>query len=311
MERNIEFRQLQYFVTVADELHFSKAAEKLHITQQALSFQIKQLEEELGFTLFNRTTRNVEITRAGQELLTEVNLMFEHLRQGIANAQKATRGEIGQLTIGYISTTLYSITPYYVRIFRERYPYIELSLQEMVSPTLEQSVVEGKVDVCLMNLPHTLDSNVGYEIVHKERMMLAIPREHHLAQLNEIPFKLLANEPFVIYSRKYKKETYDRIIALCQNHGFSPNIIQEAASETAVISLVAAGLGIALTTEGLVSVRPHEVVYRLVTEPVFETPFIVGWDINNTSPIVQAFVSIAKENRYYSHLEFDSALTRS
>src|SRR5262249_39650286 len=142
-------RQLRYFVAVAEELHFARAAQRLHIAQQSLSFQIKQLEDELGTPLFERTTRHVELTVAGRVFLKEVQSVFDPLQRGIETARPAGRGEVGRLVLGYVSTTLYNIMPPTVRLFRERYPDVEVVLREMIPPALEEHILAGDIDAGL------------------------------------------------------------------------------------------------------------------------------------------------------------------
>jgi DNA-binding transcriptional LysR family regulator len=289
-ERTMELRQLRYFVTVAEERHFARAAARLHIAQQSLSFQIKQLEQELETTLFERTTRRVELTAAGRAFLQELELVFEHLQRGVEQARRAGRGEVGRLVVGYHSITLYNIMPSAVRLFRERYPDVEVVLQEMISPALEEALESGAVDVGLAGLSGIGARMLDYEILYRDTVAVALPKGHWLESRTSIPLAALADEPFVMYSRVQKKQGFDQIIALCQSRGFSPHIVQEAATEAAVISLVAGGIGIAIVVHSLERVRAEEVSYRTLVEPLVEGNYGVVWKRQNPSPIVQAFV---------------------
>jgi DNA-binding transcriptional LysR family regulator len=286
----MELRQLRYFVTVAEELHFARAAARLHIAQQSLSFQIKQLEQELDTTLFERTTRRVELTAAGRAFLHELELVFDHLQRGVEQARRAGRGEVGRLVVGYHSITLYNIMPSAVRIFRERYPDVELVLQEMISPALEEAIESGAVDIGLAGLSGTSARVLDYEILYRDTVAVALPKGHSLERCTSIPLAALADEGFVMYSRVHKKQAFDEIIALCQSRGFSPHIVQEAATESAVISLVAGGIGVAIVVNSLERVRADEVSYRTLVEPLVEANYGVVWKRQNRSPIVQAFV---------------------
>jgi DNA-binding transcriptional LysR family regulator len=291
----MELRQLRYFLTVAEELHFARAAERLHIAQQSLSFQIKQLEDELGTVLFDRTTRRVELTAAGQAFLKEVDLIFDHLQRAVEDARKAGRGEVGRLVVGYHSTTLYNIMPSVMRLFRERFPDVEVMLQEIISPSLEESLLSGDVDIGLSGLSGIHTAGLDYEILYRDTVAVALPKGHSLEACADIRLTALANEPFVMYSRVQKKQAFDQIIALCQGGGFSPQIVQEAATESAVISLVAGGIGIAIVVKSLQHVRGDEVSYRRLVDPVVEENFGVVWKHNNSSPLVKAFVQTAQE----------------
>lgn len=293
----MELRHLRYFVAVAEELHFARAAERLHLAQQPLSFQIKQLEEELGVLLFHRTTRHVTLTEAGRALLEEVYQVLRHLERGIKEAQCAGRGERGQVVIGYINTVLHTILPETVRRFRERFPAVEVVLQEQVSPPLEQQVIEGGCDMAFLFLEgqESLFPELTRETLYTEPIVVALPKAHRLATCSNIPLRALENEPFVMYARRRKPYTYDRLIALCHEAGFSPIIAQEAAGGQAVLSLVAAGVGVALTAGSLKEVHAREITYRPLIEPEVGTDVAMVWREDGASPQVQAFLTIARK----------------
>jgi DNA-binding transcriptional LysR family regulator len=192
--------------------------------------------------------------------------------------------------VGYHSITLYNIMPSAVRIFRECYPDVEVVLQEMISPALEEALESGAVDIGLAGLSGIGARVLDYEILYRDTVAVALPKGHALESCTSIPLAALAGEPFVMYSRVQKKQGFDQIIALCQSRGFSPHIVQEAATESAVISLVAGGIGIAIVENSLQRVRADEVSYRMLVEPVVEANFGVAWKRNSPSPIVQAFI---------------------
>lgn len=288
----MELRHLRYFVAVAEELHFARAAERLHLAQQPLSVQIKQLEEELGVTLFRRTTRKVALTDAGRALLTEVYAALTHLHLGIEAARRAERGEIGSLVIGYVSIALYNVVPGAVRLFRERFPDVQVTLREMCSPDLEERLLEGAFDVGLV-VKGMHVSELAYETVLCEQAMVALPKNHPLGRQAQIPLHALASEAFVMYERT--QLVHKQVIALCLEAGFSPTIIQEAASEQAVIGLVAAGVGVALVSACLSGLRTDEVTYRPLIEPAVSVEYAAAWKQGKPSPIVQAFLNVVRE----------------
>jgi DNA-binding transcriptional LysR family regulator len=289
---HMELRQLRYFVAVAEELHFARAAERLQMAQQPLSFQIKQLEEELGVLLFKRTTRHVELTDVGRAFLTEVRLALQHLEEG---TQRAKLGEIGRLVVGYSSTTLYSVLPPLIRLFRERFPKVEVVLQEMVSPTLEQQIREGLIDVgCLLvptavELPGLEIETIGYDV-----MTAALPLDHPLAEQKTLPLRALSNEPFILFSRKSKPLAYDQVIALCHMAGFSPRVVQEVENAPAQIGLVAAGVGVTLTTASLRKVFSEEIAYRVIDPPLYMR-IVLAWKPGTILPQVQSLLSLARK----------------
>ncbi|GCE06566.1 LysR family transcriptional regulator [Dictyobacter aurantiacus] len=290
----MELRHLRYFVTVAEELHFARAAERLHMAQQPLSFQIKQLEEELGVTLFRRTTRRVELTEAGRALLAEVYVALDHLRLGVEAARSLERGETGSLVIGYASMALYNLVPLAVHHFRERFPAVQVTLRELCSPELEEHLLKGTFDVGLA-IQGMYEPGLIYETVLREQATVAIPRHHPLAKRRQIPLRALATEPFVMYERAQRSLIHDQIMALCGGAGFSPNVVQEAASEQAVIGLVAAGVGVALVSTCMSGLRTEEVAYRPLTDPETPVEYAVVWKREHPSPLVRAFLNVARE----------------
>jgi DNA-binding transcriptional LysR family regulator len=294
-EGAMELRQLRYFLMVAETLHFGRAAEQLHIAQQPLSFQIKQLEDELGVELFKRTTRSVALTEAGEALLTEVRAGLGRIERGVEVAQRIARGEGGKLYIGYTSTTLYSVMPPIVRQFRERFPQVEVVLHELVSPALEQQILSEDVDVGIVLSTGATVPGLVYETIYREPAAVALPKSHALAKLPTIALHELADEPFVMYARSAKRQVFDEVIALCHLAGFSPTIAQEAATESAVIGLVAAGVGVTLVASSLSSVRPDEVAYRQLVDPPLTVEVALVWKEEKQLPLVQELRQIARE----------------
>lgn len=296
MERHImELRQLHYFLAVAETLHFGRAAERLHIAQQSLSFQIKQLEEELDVVLFERTTRSVALTPAGATLLAEVQVGLERISRGVELAQRVARGEGGRLYIGYTSTTLYNVTPPIIRSFRERFPQVEVVLRELVSPTLEQQLLSGDIDVGIGLFNGVTKSGLTYETIHQEPVAVALPKGHRLAQRPTLALSDLADERFVLYSRRAKRQSFDEIIALCHLAGFSPRIAQEADNESTVLGLVAAGLGVAIVASSISGVRSDEIAYRQLVEPPLIVQVAVAWKEGQSGPLIEELRQIARE----------------
>jgi DNA-binding transcriptional LysR family regulator len=291
----MELRQLRYFVVVAEELHFGRAAQRLHLAQQSLSFQIKQLERELGIMLFERTTRHVKLTLAGEIFLKEVLMIFEDLEAAVEKAQRAGRGETGRLVVGYHSTTLYTLMPLTVRLFRERYPDVEVVLQEMMPRALDENILNGRIDIGFSGFLEHPHPELAYEITYRDPLAVVFPKGHRFEHDDTIPWAALSDEPFVMYSRSQKPEAFDQIIALCQRVGFSPHSVQEASNETAVISLVATGVGVAIATMGLRHIRANEVGYRPLIDPAINISFVIVWKPHNPAPLVKSFVQTAQE----------------
>ncbi|MFD2614835.1 LysR substrate-binding domain-containing protein [Paenibacillus gansuensis] len=291
----MELRQLRYFVMVAETLHFGRAAEQLHIAQQPLSFQIKRLEEEIGVELFKRTTRSVALTPAGEALLADVRVGLGRIDRGVEVAQRIARGEGGKLHIGYTSNSLYSVMPPIVRQFRERFPQFEVVLNELASPALEHKIFSEEVDVGILLFTGARVSGLAYETIDHEPVAIALPKSHPLADRANIALHELADEPFVMFARSANRQLFDDFIALCHLAGFSPRITQEAATESAIIGLVAAGVGVTVVASSLSRVRPDEVAYRQLIDPPLTVEVAVVWKEEKQPPLLQELRQIARE----------------
>lgn len=289
---NIELRHVRYFVAVAEELHFGRAAVRLQIAQQPLSAQIRRLENELGVVLFRRTTRRVELTEAGRVFLQKAQQTLQSAEEAVTAAREVQRGERGQLTLGYINTTLYNVLPGLVRAYREAFPNMDVTLRELCSPELDELVVQGKLDVGLVGTvfnPHELEQLPLWT----EPFVVVLPTDHPLAALPEVPLAKLADEPFIQYDRMQKRQVYDTIVHFFHHAGIPLNIVQEASSEQALIGLAAAGIGLAVVSASVADARRTEVVYRRLTEPAVDVVFNLIWHRDTESPAVQSFVRLA------------------
>lgn len=291
----MELRQLRYFLMVAETLHFGRAAAQLHISQQPLSFQIKQLEEELGAKLFERTTRSVALTPAGEAMLAEVRAGLNRIDRGMELAQRIARGEQGKLMVGYTINTLCSVMPPIIRQFRERFPHIELVLLELTPPVLERQLLNEDIDIGIVSSIGTILPGLALQRIYQETGAVALPKNHPLAHQAAVSLRELASEPFVMYSRQTHRELFDDLISLCRLAGFSPTIVQEAANEAALISLVAAGLGVALVSSSLRNLLPDEVIYCPLVEPAVKIEVALEWKENRHLPWLAELRKIAQE----------------
>ncbi len=312
----MELRHLRYFVTLAEELHFGKAAEKLHIAQPPLSQQIRQLEQELGFELFHRTKRNVQLTEAGQVFLGEVQQILKQLQQAIQIGRQTNRGEIGQLVVGFVSTTAYNILPIIcfvsttaynilpiiLKNFRSHVPGVSLELHELTTYQQLGWLREGRMDVGFIR-PPVEDNTFSWEIIFQESLIVALPETHWLANQSDVSLTSLAHEPFILFPRKLAPGLYDLIISLCQQAGFSPCVVQEAIQMQTIVSLVAGEMGVAIAPASLQNLQRTGVVYKNIPEATPKAAFVedVGaaiamiWRRNEKSPTVQKFLEIVRQ----------------
>jgi DNA-binding transcriptional LysR family regulator len=285
----MELRHLRYFVTLAEELHFGRAAEKLHIAQPPLSQQIKQLEQELGFELFHRTKRSVQLTEAGQIFLKQVQEIFRQLEQAIEIGRQTSRGEVGQLVIGFVSSAAYNILPQILRNFRNNFPDVALELHELTTTEQLQQLRLGKIDIGFIR-PPVDDNNFGHTIVFEEPLIVALSENHPRAMASTVSLSFLCNEQFILFPRYLAPALYDLIITLCQQTGFNPKVSQEAIQMQTIVSLVAAGMGIAIVPESLQNLQRTGVVYKTLQQTTPKVAIAMIWRKHQISPILDNFL---------------------
>lgn len=289
----MELRHLRYFVTLAEELHFGRAAERLHIAQPPLSQQIRQLEVELGFQLFHRTKRTVQLTEAGQVFLGEVQQIFQQLDRAIQVGRKTSRGEMGQLVVGFVSSTAYNVLPTILRTFRTRVPDVSLELHELSTEQQLQWLREGRIDVGFLRPPVDEDT-FSVATIYQEPLVVALPEAHPLANGASVSLRSLSSELFIFFPRSIAPGLYDQIISLCQQADFSPTVAQEAMQMQTIVSLVAAEMGIAIVPESLQHLQRTGVVYKAIQEPTSKVAIAMIWRCNDTSPTVQHFLEVVR-----------------
>lgn len=290
----MELRLLRYFVAVAEELHFGRAAARLGIAQPPLSQQIRRLEAELGVLLFRRTQRHVELTDAGEIFLAEVRDILGRVARAVELAQRAQNGEVGSLRIGFAGSATYHELPVLVRAYRERYPQVDVALREMATLDQIEALHNGHIDAGFLRLP-TPDQLLDFIVMRRERFIVVLPESHPLTALARVPVARLAGEPFVLQPRHRGWGYYDTIIAACHVHGFSPLIRQEAQELQTIVGLVAAGLGVSMVPASARELRGKGVAYREIdgTPPVTEMG--LGWRRADPSPVLRSFLAVVRE----------------
>ena len=250
----MELRHLRYFVAVAEELHFGRAAERLHMTQQPLSQQIRQLETELGVLLFHRTKRRVQLTEPGLAFLGEARQILLKADRAVEMVRQVAQGESGRLKVGFSGFATYSILPKVLRIFRERFPHVELELEEMTTSVQVQALQDHQIHLGLM-IPPVPDATLTLELILQEPFVVILPETHSLATQPELALRALANESFILVSRHLEPGYYDQCISLFQQAGFSPKVIQKASQKQTILGLVSAGMGVSLAPASILYVR--------------------------------------------------------
>lgn len=286
----MELRHLRYFVTVAEELHFGRAAERLHLSQPPLSMQIKALESEIGTQLLERSRRKVELTPAGSVLLREARDILARVEQATAAAQRAGRGEIGELTIGFISIADYNVLPQVLSEFRLRQPSVRLNLREATTDAQVLDLVQQRIDVGFVLAP-IQDDRLATRALLSEPLVAALPEPHPLARgRGPLSVTRLADSPFILFPRHMAPGLYDDVVSFCRQAGFSPRVEQEAVQMQTIISLVSAGLGVAMIPASMRNLGRTGVVYRNLREPSPQTEILVAWRKGETAPALVRFL---------------------
>ncbi len=292
----MELRHLRYFSTVATELHFGRAAEKLRIAQPPLSKQIQDLEKELGFDLFTRTKRSVALTPAGQAFLVEVNQIFQQLDRAIDIGAKTSRGELGQISIGFVSSATYNILPVMLQQFRDRYPDVQIELHELTTDRQLVWLRAGRIDIGLIR-PPIIDPDFASQIIFQESLVVVLPIDRHLAAQDSIDLGALATEPFILFPRELAPGLYDPIIAICQAAGFSPRVVQECIQMQTIVSLVSANMGISILPASIQEAQRQGVVYKPIRAGDASisqlAKIAIVWRINDNSPTMNRLLEIA------------------
>ena len=257
----MELRQLRYFIAVAEERSFSRAAQRLHVSQPPLSTQIMMLEQELGVQLFERSNRGVTLTSAGAVFHEEMRAVMLRLEQGKTRAQQAGRGHVGTLSVGFISLADYGILPPALKAFRARFPQVEVQLHELTTDAQLRELRAGRLDLGIALGP-IQEAGFAFEILLREQLVLAMPAGHPLLKRQgALDLRAFAQESFILTPRDVAPGLYDLVINRCHRSGFVPNITQHARQMQTVISLVSAGMGVALVPSSVQKLKRAGVHY--------------------------------------------------
>jgi DNA-binding transcriptional LysR family regulator len=288
---DIELRHLRYFVAVAEELHFGRAAARLVVSQPALSRQIRELERELGIELFVRTSRQVRLTPPGELLLQEARLTLVQTERAIETARRAGRGELGQLAIGYLGSVAFTLLPPLVRAFRERRPEVALRFYEGIDDKQLAGIAEGHLDVGFIRSPGR-NEGIRIEPIHHEALTAVLPSDHRLASQERIGIGALAEASLVLWPRALSAAVHDEIIAACRRAGFVPRIEIETAGTLGTFGLVAAGLGVSILVESYRRLRPPGVAF--VPIEGLSSTLYVAWRGDNRSSALAALLGLMR-----------------
>ncbi|MEV4607864.1 LysR family transcriptional regulator [Neorhizobium sp. LMR1-1-1.1] len=291
----MELRHLRYFVAVAEELNFTRAAAKLGIGQPPLSQQIRDLETEIGSQLFHRVAHGAELTAAGVAFLAEARISLAAADHAKLAAQRAARGETGRLTLGFTaSATFNPAVTTIIRQFRARWSEVALSLIEMNSNWLMEKLNRGELDVAFIRPGLEDPKDVRLKRMADEQMLVALPVGHPLAAQSRVKLASLAGEPFIIFPRNMGLSLYTDILQACKEAGFELTVTQEAPQIPSVVNLVAAGLGVSIVPKSLAKIEIDGVVFRPIEGPPLVARLGIAMMKEQRSPIALNLFSLVQ-----------------
>ena len=288
----MELRHLRYFLAVAEELHFGRAASRLHIAQPPLSQQIRKLERELGVALFDRTKRRVELTPAGRALLDETRDVLARAERAVRTAQRAGRGEIGHLAIGFVPSADLDILPRVLRAWRARFPQVEIELHSLLPAAQVEALHDGRIHVGFVRVPVD-ETGLVVESIQREPLLAALPRGHRLARARRVRLADLASDTMILFPRHIAPGYHDVFINACRCAGFTPRVLHPGSMQTN-LALVAAGLGVTLMPSSIRNLRRSGVAYRALAPPVPHVEMAVAYRRGERSAVLPAFLHVLR-----------------
>lgn len=296
----MELRHLRYFLAVAEEQHYGRAAQRIHVAQPALSRQVRDLEEELGFELFERLPRGVRLSAAGKHFMEDVRRILQDVEEAAARASRVALGETGTLRIGFTENSSWrGIVPESFRLFRQRQAHAELQLTPMKSRDQIEAIRAGRLDAGFVaNLVADM-SGFGRDLDHLRvavhRIALAVPKGHALERLRKVRLRDLLDVPFVWFVRRENPVLHDRLMRECSRGGLKhPHIVQEAWDEATILSLVLHGTGVGFVVDTARGRCPDGVAVVLVVDLNLQFPLSLAWKKGNRSPLLAQFVNLVR-----------------
>jgi len=281
---------------LAEELNFARAATRLCMTQPPLTRQICRLEGLVGARLFTRTTRRVELTAAGRAYLPQARAALEQIRYGIEVAQKGARGEVGELVIAIEASSIFDPFLKSIRIFRERYPLINLIVHSIDTDDQADALREGKIEVGFV-VPPIRDSSIVTEYLMSMALIAVLPASHRFAARDSVDITELANEPFVLSPAGHKCGLLDKVVTACRTAGFTPRVAQEAGEMQLLLAFVAEGIGVSILPEYISRLAKPDVVCRPLTGCTVKLELAIAWRKGMTSPLFETFAEVVREVR--------------
>ncbi|MBB5767391.1 LysR family transcriptional regulator [Xanthomonas euroxanthea] len=289
---NIDLRHLRYFLVLAHELHFTRAAQKIGIRQPPLSMQIQQLEDIVGARLFRRRSRGVELTAAGRSLQLSATEIFARLDAALADARRHGEGQAGQLRVGFAGATYFNpAIPAAIQAFRTRHPDVVLSPEQSNTPALLAGLRDNRLDVAFIRPPVDQDDRVTVRPFVDEEMVIAVPSGHPLDGETPLPLSATAGETLILFPRTIGTGLYDTVMAACRDAGFTPRLGQAASQIASIIPMVAAGFGVSVIPTSVSRIQNEGVTYRRIAGQTLHAPIALATRADDLSPLVSGFVA--------------------
>jgi DNA-binding transcriptional LysR family regulator len=295
MDRDIELRHLRYFVAVAEELHFGRAALRLNLAQPPLSQQIRKLEEILGHPLFLRTSRAVKLTSAGEVFLERARRTLRNVEEDMDEARSIGRGEEGFLRVGFIGSAMLTPLPAMLGRYRRLYPKVNLQLHESFTSAVVQRLLKGELDAGFLR-DSGQASGLEVEPLFSEPFIAVVPKKHPLARQKTISAKELRDEPFVFFSPAAGTLAYEKPVSLCEEHGFRPRVVQEAPQWLTIMRLVGAGLGVTIAPACVRQIAAPNVACLGLRRAVVQSDIELAYRTGEGRAVVEAIATVARES---------------
>jgi DNA-binding transcriptional LysR family regulator len=291
---SMELRHLEYFVAVAEELSFTRAAERLSMAQSPISEQIRKLERELGVTLFNRTTRSVELTSAGRIFYDRARPVLAGAQNAANSARLAGQGRLGRLALGFGGSATYELMPQLLRAYKQRFPDVLLEVRsDLLTPVQVAGLLDGSITVGLLRPPVNA-AELVVEIMREEPLVALLPVTHPLASRVDIDLFDLRDEDFISYPSSPPASVFLAVQAACQQVGFTPRVHQEVADTSSLVALVAAGLGVALAPASIRHMRIPGATHRPLRRPRTTVTLALAYKSGPVPPVVRGYLETAR-----------------
>lgn len=296
MDSDIELRHLRYLVAVAEELHFGRAAQRLHVSQPPLSQQIRKLEEMLGYPLFNRTSRSVRLTAVGEAFFESARRTLRNVQRDIDETRSIGRGEVGSLHVGFVGSGMLTHLPGVFRAYRKAYPRVRLHLHESFTARVLEGLENGTLDAGVLRDGDPVDG-LTVTTIFSEPFVAVIPANHPRAKQKSISPASLRGEPFVYYPATAGARAFEKPLAIFEQYGFRPQIVQEASHWLSILRLIGAGLGVSVAPECVRRIASPDVVCLALRNTKVVSNIELAMLAGESRAIVQRFAQIVKSAR--------------